>query len=609
MDLSSGEFDSLLKEIARGEPVDNSRLLPFLILERKADRYRVNVDLANAFFERFQLQSNADSLAFAKASIWRALQLSNYSAEPLDTFIRIYNAAGDVPGIAEALKRVSIEHAAAGRFDEALQLFDRWAYAFADFAAMDLHTYDPDILASVERMAVLHRSTPRTPTTPAAGKKIRVAYLMQGLTQVNSVLVKIDQVFAELHDKSRFEVAYFATESETEVAASADAQAVIESIRKSGCDFFAAPDAGSVYAQLIGLGKRISDFNPQVLVTSAGLATFKNYFVASLKPAPVTIAFHQGPSPQFSWHTFDHSISWFLTTFPECPTDCSHVPLELNLPQREQFPPASLEKLGIPAGATIMVCGGRLYKFQDPNIWQVLLEALQEHENLYLIIIGVREDQLPFLDRLLTASVREKIRFQGWTRDYLSFLSAADFVIDSYPVGGGVFLMEAMGLGVPVVSFEHDYVNVYNNNDCSGGLEIVVDNDLIVKRGDFAELKNRISRLTSDVNFRRRLGELCHERVSERQGDPARMVRRCEEIYERVLRERMHAAAASDDSAARLEDIGNAPDNLKRQLLEQANTLNLREAELNRREAQINAVLFPRLKRGLRAVQRRMKGD
>lgn len=611
MGNSSPEFKTLLRKIRDGEAVDDLQLLPFLALESKDDRRQVNLQLAETYFSQFQQGRQRQYLHRARSCVERAWLLSRYSPEILPLFIEIHRALEDVAAIELALKRCGLECARRGDFDEALALFDRWAYARAEFTGIDTHSYDADIIAAVERMSALHRFDARHRLRPRQDAKIRLAYLMHGLTQINSVLVRIDRLFARFHDKSRFEVAYFSIENESAVAANPDAQAAIDDIQRQQCELFLAPAGKTLYEQLLAVGRQIYDFEPDLLVTTAGLGTFKNYVITCLEPAPVTMGFHQGPSPQFSWHTFDHSIAWCFTNQLDCPADCSQVPLEFDLPNRQDISPASRADLDIPASAIVMASGGRWHKFQGADFWRAMTELLLKHDNLYWMVSGVVEDQVPFLGGLLTPEVRSKIRFKGWSRDYLEHLAAADIVVDTYPVGGGVFMLEAMALGLPVVSFDHDYVTYYDNNDCSGGPELVGVPELIMRRGDFQQLKDQISKMVEDAEYRCRLGEMCYERVRQTLDDPARMVRRFEKIYARVLdARRAEAEASAGVSAAALPEATSAEglkelEDRKLMLIEQAAILNRREAELNRREARR---LVPRVRNSLRWRWQRLRG-
>ena len=596
---SSVELSKVLEQIRKGQAVGNAELLPLLVLESKEERFRVNFELAAAYFERFKDTGNTSDLSNARSCIDRALLLSNYEPTVLPLLIQVNEALNDVSAIRWALKQTALQQAARGNFDKALDLCDQWMYAYTHFAHKDIHTFDPEIISCVERMAALHRFE-NTARPSLNGRKIRVAYLMHGLLQVGSVLVKIDRVFGRLHDKSRFEVGYFSIDDENAVASSDVAQAAIKDLTDNGCHVAVAPNVGTVYERLLSVARKINDFEPDILVTSAALATFKNYFVTCLKPAPLTIAFNQGSTPQFSWHAFDHTISWFSTTIPDCPSDCSNVKLELDLPRRDNVQPSTRAELGAPENVPLLVMGGRWHKFQNAEFWRFLGEALHDEPQLHLMIIGTAEDQIAFLDQVVKNEVLSRIHFQAWSDNYLSSLAAADFVLDSYPIGGGVFLMEAMSLGIPVISFHHDYVKLYSNDDCSGGEEIVGLPELVVDRRDFAELKATISKLATDSEYRKRLGQRCEERIRERHGNSLRMVQRCEEVYERLVRE--NERHSSTQRGPVVDDL----EQYKVFLVDQAETLNRRENEVALREQLYNARPAVRIARALRNRLRRV---
>ncbi|HEX8284173.1 MAG TPA: glycosyltransferase [Pyrinomonadaceae bacterium] len=600
--MSDSAFSSILKRIKGGEAFDDAELLPFLTLESKRERYRVNLGLAEAFWARHDRGADdaGRSLKRARDCAERAFLLSRYSPEALPQVLRADAASGDARAAGEALKRVGLEYAARGDFASALAAFDRWSYAYAEFTQIDLHdTFDADVIECVERMAALHRFDPK----PRAldGRPVRIAYLTHGLTEVNSVLVKIDQMFARHHDRARFEPAYFSVESESAVASSADARAGLEEFRRAGCAVTVAPDREPLLERLLALGASIRDFEPDILVTGAGLASFRNFFVASLRPAPVTVSLHQGPSPQFTWHDFDHAVSWFRTNIPDCPADCSYVPLEFELPARGEVEPAPRAELDVPEDAVLMVSGGRWPKFQNRDYWRALVKLLEEHPRLYWLIIGPEERQISFLADVLTPAARAKIRFRGWRRDYAGLVAAADIFVDSYPIGGGAFLMEGLALGLPAVSFSHDYVAAFSNNDCSGGDEILGACETLLARGDFDGMKRSIAALVADPARRKTLGAEWGGRVRRERGEPARMVRRCEEIYERVLRRVKEGEAETVEGGAGAAARGGAGlEELRLRLVERERALNAREAELKRREALLDASLPLRLERALR---------
>lgn len=574
----AAEFRTLLKRLKRGDAPTDLELLPFLALESRADRSRVNLSLAKAYLARYERSGDADSLEKARACIERAAVLSRYGPEVLPSLIDIHQASDDSPAIKQDLKWAGIEAARCGNVDEALALFDRWARVEYRFSRVDQREFDLDVLACVERMSAFDRFRHPEIRQPHEGTRLRIAHLMHGLVEEGSVLAKIDRLFARHLDSSRFDVCYFTVDDEAAVGASPDAQETIAEIRESGWDVVPAPRTGSVYQSLVSLGSQIHDFGPDILVTSAGLATFRTLFVVCLRPAPVTISLHQGPSPQFTWHGFDHAISWFQSILIDCPVDCSCVPLELEWPEIRPEKGVRVS-LGIPQGARIVASGGRWVKFQDPAYWEAMVRLLREHEDLYWLVVGMYEDRAPLAEIPRASQVGDRIRLVGWRDDYLELLAAADLFVDSYPVGGGVLTMEAMALRLPVISFEHDYVRIFDNTSGSGGPEIVEIPELLVPRGDFEHLVTVASRMLEDADYRHRMAQACFEQIHEKRSDPSRMVRRCEAIYERVYEANRlrHAQAAPG--------TGPASDLSDRQLDEQRGVLIEHAAALNRREA------------------------
>ena len=75
MEYRSPELKTLLKQIEEGAIVDQSQLLPYLTLESKAERYEVNLQLARAYYRRYELSQDVKALAYARACIDRALLL------------------------------------------------------------------------------------------------------------------------------------------------------------------------------------------------------------------------------------------------------------------------------------------------------------------------------------------------------------------------------------------------------------------------------------------------------------------------------------------------------------------------------------------------------
>jgi len=66
------------------------------------------------------------------------------------------------------------------------------------------------------------------------------------------------------------------------------------------------------------------------------------------------------------------------------------------------------------------------------------------------------------------------------------------------PSGGSVVLMDAMALGIPVVSFKNNYMKLFDQTDWSSAEEIIPIADLLLNRGDFTQMKSLLTKLITD---------------------------------------------------------------------------------------------------------------
>ncbi len=160
-----------------------------------------------------------------------------------------------------------------------------------------------------------------------------------------------------------------------------------------------------------------------------------------------------------------------------------------------------------------------------------LLEAfvalLEEHPNLILLVAGREGHSSDALQRWLheRPSLEGSIRFLGHRDDIPELLAAADvFVFPSLYEGLGGSLIEAMALGVPIVS-----------SDLPAVREVLDEgrNALLVPPAAPAALARAIGRLLDDPGMRRTFG--AHgRRIFEERFSLASSTERMVELYRRV---------------------------------------------------------------------------
>ena len=518
------EFEDLLKRVRGGSSISSSELLPYLCLENREERCRINFRLAEAYSEISDFEQ-------AKVFVVRSWVLSRFSPDVLPLYIKIHSALDDINSIREAYKRIGMIESSNGKIAETLRYFNLWHYAFANHQRIDKYEYDFDILERIEEMAEPWRFKRYAPREFSGLRKIRLGYLTFGMSHSNSVLIKINRMFARYHDKSRFAVTFFVPEE----CRSEQARENIQLFKNYGCDVVIKRGHKNELEDLVAVGRQIYDNETDVLITSALLGQFEHYFITCLHPAPIIVGLVQGPPPQFVAPWLDWSISWSKHPLIDSPCNCSLVKIGLDLPDVHSVKPYTKKDLGIPEDNHILLSAGRHVKFQDVDFWKVVLGILCSFPRACYVVVGVSKEQIPFLDELFPAGLTERIKLLGWREDALRVFCLADVIIDTFPTGGGHVLFEAMALGIPFVSFENNYMKKFDPTDWSVADEFVSIPELIVNRGDMEQFKCVVKKLIEDEVYRGKMGKLCKDQIISSMGSPEKGVKHFESTLLKII--------------------------------------------------------------------------
>ena len=559
-------LDCVLKNIVDNKTVNSEDVLPFICQGSKKNRISANFMLAEAFYA-------ANKCEQAKVFIQRAWEFSGFMEEYLPLYIKIHAALNDIASIREAHKRLGIRKASENKIGEALTCFNSWQYADAVHSGLDSYQYDYDILNCITGLAKPHSFLPRSPQ-PLINRKIRLAYLMFGMTHINSVVVKHSLCFAEFHDKTIYEVRFFIPEQKSVISRHKEAKDHIKTIEQFQCGVTVAPNSTNEGHSLIQLAASINAFNPDILVTCAALADLKHYFIAELLPAPLIIGLCQGPPPQFIAPSFDWSISWTKHPLIDCPTNCSLVAGGAVLPTRKCSSAEAKTFMNIPEDSLVLMSCGRPTKFQDQNLWKAILEVVRLHQNVYFVAVGI--PQQDFLDNLVTPDIKERIKILGWQKDFLRTLGMADVMVDTYPSGGGVTILDAMALGIPVISFKNNYMQHFTQTDWAPAEEFMGIPELISERGNMEQFKSIVSKLLTNDGYRLELSKICVESIHRTSGNPENMIRNCEQVYLNVLSQKSNLNFSDIDFQSFLQPLPRQPSLHSRILNKLRKMLNLR---------------------------------
>jgi glycosyltransferase involved in cell wall biosynthesis len=185
-------------------------------------------------------------------------------------------------------------------------------------------------------------------------------------------------------------------------------------------------------------------------------------------------------------------------------------------------------EFGFPDDALVVSTIGALHprKSHELFIEAAALVATGEPRARFLVIgEGELRAELEAVAR--ARGIDDRLVFTGVRDDVARLLSATDVYVKPGVVEGfiGITVLEALGLGKPVVAFDTEDVKLVLRDGETG---------LIVPNGDVASLADRIVYLLGNPDLGRRLGETGQQVVLER-FDFGVLARRLEEFYQGVL--------------------------------------------------------------------------
>ncbi len=115
---------------------------------------------------------------------------------------------------------------------------------------------------------------------------------------------------------------------------------------------------------------------------------------------------------------------------------------------------AAKERLGIPAGETVIGTVGRLHPQKGyGDLLDAFAQVVQQRPDTRLVLAGDGRERATLEARAAGLGLGDRVRFLGFRQDVPALLRAFDvFVLSSHYEGFGLVIIEAMAAGVPVIS-------------------------------------------------------------------------------------------------------------------------------------------------------------
>ena len=184
-------------------------------------------------------------------------------------------------------------------------------------------------------------------------------------------------------------------------------------------------------------------------------------------------------------------------------------------------------RCGVPAGAALVLCAGRLDAQKDPATLVRAMPRVTAAQGARLVFLG-RGPMEDDLRAHAAATPGSNVVFAGFADDPAPAFAAADVVaLASKWEGLGLVLVEAAQFAKPVVATR------------VGGIpEVVLDGEtgLLVPPGDAVATGDAIARLVGDESLRGRMGEAARRRA-ETHFSVARYAADVESLYSRLRRQ------------------------------------------------------------------------
>ena len=180
--------------------------------------------------------------------------------------------------------------------------------------------------------------------------------------------------------------------------------------------------------------------------------------------------------------------------------------------------------------AKVVVAAGRLTRQKG---FDLLIDAYAQVAYSYpdwqLHIYGSGEERGRLLAQILRLGLERQVRLMGYSAELSEQMSqAALYVMSSRVEGFPMVLLEAMSVGLPVVSF-----------DCPNGPADLVrqgTDGVLVRAGDVGGLADALCAVMSDPGRRARMGESA--RATAREYDIGRISHRWEALFDELARGR-----------------------------------------------------------------------
>jgi glycosyltransferase involved in cell wall biosynthesis len=466
----------------------------------------------------------------------RCWQLKRLDINLYNLFLRLERQFAD-PNLSKRVhKEMALHMLSVGEMDNAIKCLDFWQNTSSRIIFKEDFSLDYEIFREIDLALSNDRKNCNIlDKVKSSDKKRRILHLTYGITQFNSVLIKIALTFAKHHDHSTFDVSCVALNTWQEIEASRQGIENLELFEQNKCPVILLPSRRDKYTSLLDLANAILNDPPDLIISHASCADFSHHIFLSLLRGIPIVGVISGPLGQFFSPALTTSITWNRHLQLDTPLNCQHFNLEVDSECYPAGDDSSPVNLGVPAGNPVLMSAGRALKFNSAFFWRLVELVLSARPDVHFVCVGPRGSET-YVPKNIAESNR--VRFVPWTDRYHSILRCADVLLDTFPSGGGVTLLDAAKNGIPIVGFYNDYERIHSQEQW-GLLEEYspADYDLIFEHTDIESAAKAVLALLSNDELKHQKGAVLRQHFIENFGSPSRMVKSVENfILEKIIK-------------------------------------------------------------------------
>ena len=496
-------------------------------------RFQANVDAAREHLDRGDHRK-------AVVFLQRALLVSRFQDEEvLDAYVQVCKTLREYDALRVAYQRAGIEALRRGQLNRAF-LYCDWAvnahyYSHHKYDSVIDHEISERIIQSAEDHPI--RARLRSKIAPRSGERIKIGYVLGGL----GYDVSITRVYLGVlrhHRKEIFDVTVYSLYRDDDLflpdaASYQKTSAVIGNLEHR---IALAPKLNSTAQRVLCLAERIVDDRIDVIVSPMMYTMPSLHFLHALKLAPAFI--------KDSFQMREMSLLPDLTIHPTKRAVIEDIgrciPLMVGMEPPEPREPVRRKDLGLSPDGTVLISVGRPCKFSQDLFWKTMMDLLQRYPQATLCIVGTGPESID--SSSLRTDIRERIKPLGQVKEVEPYLNAADIYVDTFPLGGGLTLIEAMFAGLPIVMFETNYTEPFDiqSNTLS---EVVAPSEFVIPRWDTGAFVSAVGRLIENETYRKETGKKSRRTAMERFADVGGYTRKREDLYLRTLLHKIESDA------------------------------------------------------------------